>query len=272
MWPEFLEATPSSKETMYMGRLEGKVAIVTGAGRGIGAEIARTFAREGADVVLASLIREEIDQVAEEVRHAGRAALPIQTDITVKVEIAIMVQRTHEEFGKIDILVNNAGTIRPAGFLKTTEEDWDAIQAVDLKGLFLCTQAVAPHMIRQRYGKIVNVSSMAANGWYMPGYASYCAAKAAVNNLTKYTARELGEYGINVNAVAPGEILTALTYQGQSTEEVEKKLKNSRDMTMVKRIGEPKDVASLVLFLASDESTFIVGETISVDGGRIDRM
>lgn len=106
----------------------------------------------------------------------------------------------------------------------------------------------------------------------MPGYASYCAAKAAVNNLTRYTARELGEYGINVNAVAPGEILTALTYQGQSSEEVEKKLKNSRAMTMVKRIGEPKDVAFLVLFLASDESTFIAGETISVDGGRIDRM
>ena len=255
-----------------MGRLEGKVAIVTGAGRGIGAEIARTFAREGAGVVIASLIREEIDQVAEELRKAGHTALPLQTDVTVKAEIASMVQRTQEEFGRIDILVNNAGTIRPAGFLETTEADWDTIQTVDLKGLFLCTQAVAPHMIRQRYGKIVNISSMAAHGWYMPGFASYCAAKAAVNNLTTYTARELGEYGINVNAVAPGEILTALTYQGQEKEEVEKKLKHSRAMTMVKRIGEPKDVASLVLFLASDESSYITGEVISVDGGRIDRM
>ena len=106
----------------------------------------------------------------------------------------------------------------------------------------------------------------------MPGFASYCAAKAAVNNLTKYTARELGEYGINVNAVAPGEILTALTYQGQDREEVEKKLTHSRAMTMVKRIGEPRDVASLVLFLVSDESSYITGEIISVDGGRIDRM
>jgi 3-oxoacyl-[acyl-carrier protein] reductase len=255
-----------------MERLAGKVAIVTGAGRGIGAEIARTFAREGAAVVIASLIREEIDRVAEEVRGTGRAALPVQTDVTVKAEIESMVQRTQKEFGKIDILVNNAGTIRPAGFLETTEEDWDAIQAIDLKGLFLCTQAVAPHMIRQRNGKIVNISSMAAHGWYMPGFASYCAAKAAVNNLTKYTARELGEYGINVNAVAPGEILTALTYQGQDREEVEKKLTHSRAMTMVKRIGEPRDVASLVLFLVSDESSYITGEIISVDGGRIDRM
>ena len=141
-----------------------------------------------------------------------------------------------------------------------------------MKGLFLCTQAVAPHMIKQRYGKIVNVSSMAAQGWYMPGFASYCAAKAAVNNLTKFTARELGVYGINVNAVAPGEILTALTYQNQTKEQVEKKLKDSRDMTMVKRLGEPRDVASLILFLASDESSFIAGEIIAVDGGRIDRM
>jgi 3-oxoacyl-[acyl-carrier protein] reductase len=183
-----------------------------------------------------------------------------------------MVQRALEEFGRIDILVNNAGTIHPAGFLEATEQDWDAIQNIDVKGLFLCTQAVAPHMIKQRYGKIVNVSSMAAQGWYMPGFASYCAAKAAVNNLTKFTARELGVYGINVNAVAPGEILTALTYQNQTKEQVEKKLKDSRDMTMVKRLGEPRDVASLILFLASDESSFIAGEIIAIDGGRIDRM
>ena len=255
-----------------MERLSGKVAIVTGAGRGIGAEIARTFAREGAAVVIASLIREEIDQVAEEVRSRGRAVLSVQTDVTVKAEIESMVQRTQKEFGKIDILVNNAGTIRPASFLETTEEDWDAIQAIDLKGLFLCTQAVAPHMIRQRYGKIVNISSMAAHGWYMPGFASYCAAKAAVNNLTKYTARELGEYGINVNAVAPGEILPPLHIKARRGRKSKKSSTHSRAMTMVKRIGEPRDVASLVLFLVSDESSYITGEIISVDGGRIDRM
>lgn len=255
-----------------MGRIAGKVAIVTGAGRGIGAEIARVFAKEGASVVLAARTRTEIDRVAEEVRSLGQKALAVKMDLTVKAEITSMVQRSLEEFGRIDILVNNAGTIRPAGFLEATEEDWDAIQDIDVKGLFLCTQAVAPHMIKQRYGKIVNVSSMAAQGWYMPGFASYCAAKAAVNNLTKFTARELGVYGINVNAVAPGEILTALTYQNQTKEQVEKKLKDSRDMTMVKRLGEPRDVASLILFLASDESSFIAGEIIAVDGGRIDRM
>ena len=194
------------------------------------------------------------------------------TDVTVKAEIESMVQRTLATFGKVDILVNNAGTIRPVSFLETTEEDWDAIQAIDLKGLFLCTQAVAPHMIKRRFGKIINISSMAAHGWYMPGFASYCAAKAAVNNFTKYTARELGEFGINVNAVAPGEILTALTYQGQDREEAEKKLEHSRAMTMVRRIGKPCDVAFAVLFLASEESSYVAGEIIGVDGGRIDRM
>jgi 3-oxoacyl-[acyl-carrier protein] reductase len=255
-----------------MGRFDGKVAIVTGAGRGIGAEIARALAREGANLVIASLVGDEVELVVEEVRGAGHAAIGVRTDVTVKSDVADMVQRAIERFGRIDVLVNNAGTIRPAGLLEATEDDWDALQSVDLKGVFLCTQAVAGHMIHQQRGKIVNISSMASLGWYMPGYASYCAAKAAVNNLTKYTARELGEYGINVNAVAPGEILTALTYQGQTKEEVEAKLANSRAMTMVKRIGDPRDVAALVLFLASDEASFITGEIISVDGGRIDRM
>jgi len=255
-----------------MERLTGKVAIITGAGRGIGAEIARVFAKEGADVVLAARTKEEIDHVAEEVQSIGRKALSVQMDVTVKSDIVSMVQHTMEAFGKVDILVNNAGTIRIANFLEATEEDWEAIQAIDLKGVFLCTQAVAPHMISRRYGKIINITSMAANGWYMPGFASYCAAKAAVNNLTKTTARELGQYGINVNAVAPGEILTAITYLGQTEEQVEKKLRNSRDMTMIKRIGEPRDVALPVLFLSTDESSFITGEIIYVDGGRIDKM
>jgi 3-oxoacyl-[acyl-carrier protein] reductase len=255
-----------------MGRLAGKVAIVTGAGRGIGAEIARTFAKEGADIVLAEIDDANAQKVAEEVRNLGQKALTVKTDVTRKAEISEMVERTLKEFGRVDILVNNAGTIRPVGFLETTEEDWDAIQNIDLKGLFLCTQAVAPHMIKRGYGRIVNVSSMASHGWYMPGYASYCAAKAAVNNLTKYSARELGEHGVTVNAVAPGEILTSLTYKDQVKEEVEEKLILSRSMTMTKRIGETRDVALLVLFLASDESSYITGEVISVDGGRIDKM
>ncbi len=255
-----------------MGRLKGKTAIVTGAGRGIGAEIARTFAREGAAVVLAARSQKEIDEVTAELRDHGVPVLPVKTDVTVKADVDALVAQAIAQFGRIDILVNNAGTIRPVKFLETSEEDWDAIQDVDLKGLFMCTQAVAPHMIRQGRGKIVNISSMAASGWYMSGFASYCAAKAAVNNFTKYTAREFGEHGINVNAVAPGEILTALTYQDQKREEVEKKLEVSRAMTMMKRIGEPRDVALAVLFLSSDESGYITGQILGVDGGRIDRM
>lgn len=253
-------------------KLKGKVAIITGGGQGIGAEIVRLFGDEGANIAIADKEKEGMKKVAEEVRSKGRKVLEIKADITKYADVQKIAKDTVQEFGKIDILVNNAGTIRPVDFLKITEENWDFIQNVDLKGMVMCTKEVAPFMIKRRYGKIVNISSMAAFGVYISGFASYSAAKAAVNDFTKHSARELGKFGINVNAVAPGEILTALTYQDQTEQEVEKKLKNSQKMTMLKRLGKTRDVANLVLFLASDDSSFITAEVIFVDGGRIDRM
>jgi 3-oxoacyl-[acyl-carrier protein] reductase len=252
--------------------MKDKVALVTGAGRGIGREIALTLARECAAVVLVDRVLEGITTVATEIAKLGGTAQAIQADVTVVGDIEAAVSQTLGAFGRIDILVNNAGTIRPADFLTMSEEDWDFIQRVDLKGLALFSQKVAPHMITQRYGKIVNISSMSGGSVYMPGFASYSAAKAGVNNLTQTMARELGPYGINVNAVAPGEILTDLTYQDQTPDQVERKLERSREMTMLQRLGTVTDVAELVLFLCSDRASFITGVVVPIDGGRIDRM
>lgn len=253
-------------------KLKDKVAIVTGGGQGIGEEIVRLFAKEGASVAIVDKAEEGMKKVANELRFKYGNVIEFKADVTNSSGIERIVKEIVEKFGKIDILVNNAGTIFPVDFLEISDDDWNFIQNVDLKGLVMCTKNVAPHMIKQKYGKIVNISSMAAFGVYMPGFASYSAAKSAVNSFTQYSARELGPYGINVNAVAPGEILTSLTYKNQTKEEVEKKLTNSRNMTMVKRLGNTRDVANLVLFLVSDESSFITAEIISVDGGRVDRM
>ena len=255
-----------------MRQFEGKVALVTGAGRGIGEAIARRLAAEGAKVVLTDKLETGIAGLGAELREGGCTAMEIVADVTSVSDINRMVQSAIAEYGRIDILINNAGTIRPTEFLTMTEEDWDFIQRVDLKGLVMCTQRVAAGMVEQKYGKIVNISSMCANRVYLRGYASYAAAKAAVNNFTQYVARELGVYNINVNAVTPGEILTSLTYQDQTKEAVEKKLEKSKEMTMLKKLGSTADVANLVLFLASDAASFITAEIISVDGGRIDRL
>lgn len=253
-------------------KLIDKVAIVTGGGQGIGEEIVRVFVEEGASVAIVDKVEIGMRKVANELRTKQGNVIEIKADVTDSSDIERMVKEVAEKFGKIDILVNNAGTILPVNFLGITDDDWNFIQNVDLKGLVMCTKNVAPYMIKQKYGKIVNISSMAAFGVYMPGFASYSAAKSAVNSFTQYSARELGPHGINVNAVAPGEILTSLTYKDQKKEDVEKKLINSKNMTMLKRLGNTKDVANLVLFLVSDESSFITEEIISVDGGRMDRM
>ncbi len=255
-----------------MKKFSGKTAVVTGGGQGIGAEIAIELASQGASIALANRKPEGMAKVKEKIINAGGCCIAVPTDITVKKDIQNLFQKVMKEFGRVDVLVNNAGTIRPALFSEMNEEDWDFIQRVDLKGLVFCTQAAAAIMKKQKYGKIVNISSMSAAGVYMPGFASYSAAKAAVNNFTQTSARELGEWNINVNAVAPGEILTDLTYQDQTEEEVKLKLERSTNMTMLKRLGQTKDVAKAVCFFASDESSFITGTILSVDGGRIDRM
>ncbi len=255
-----------------MGKLSRKVAIVTGGGTGIGQSIALEFAKEGADVVVCSRNMASLEKAVEEIKALGRRSLAIAVDVSVKKQVQNMVKRTVDEFGRIDILVNNAGVLRRALLIDTSEEDWDIVIATDLKGVFLCTQAVAKQMIEQKYGKIINVSSICGRGGALPRLSSYSAAKAGVIQLTKSAALELSPYGININAIAPGAVITPITYFQRTPEQVEQFVENTKKLSVLGRIGITQDIANLALFLASDDSSFICGETIAIDGGRKDRM
>jgi NAD(P)-dependent dehydrogenase (short-subunit alcohol dehydrogenase family) len=178
-----------------------------------------------------------------------------------------MVDMAITAFGRIDILVCNAGITRFAPFLEMTEEDWDAVIAVDLKGTFLCGQAVAKHMVSRKYGKIINVSSLSGMGARNPTMANYAASKAGVNNLSRVMALALGEHGINVNVVAPGVIRTEMGLSRRTPEEYEAYLDLYRQQTALRRVGETSDIANAVLFLASNDSSFITGQVVVSDGG-----
>ena len=245
--------------------LEDKVAIVTGGGTGIGRSIAVEFARAGADVVVGSRKLVNLEKVAEEVKTLGRRSLAVPTDITKKTDIDNLVQKVMGEFGKIDILVNNAGINTSASFLEHSEEEWDAILDTNLKGYFLCSQAVGKRMVEQGKGNIISIAS---NLGVRPLQASvaYCVSKAGVIMLTKVMARDFAKYSIRVNAIAPGAIKTALLQFRANDPE---SLKQLAALYPLGRIGEPDEVASVALFLASDASSFITGDTIVIDGGRI---
>ncbi len=253
-------------------KLTGKVAIVTGSARGIGKAIAMSFASEGAAVVVADILIEQARQVVNEIKNQGGTAIAFKADVANRADVQNLVKNTLGNFKAIHILVNNAGIIRRAPLLEITEEDWDAVLAVDLKGVFNCTQAVLGHMMEQRYGKIINISSVAGTGTSSGATADYAAAKAGVIQLTKNTAMVAGPYGINVNSIAPGLIITDFMYIGQSKEEVERFIEKRKEQVVIGRAGRPEDVASLALFLASDDSNYITGQVICCDGGRHDRM
>jgi 3-oxoacyl-[acyl-carrier protein] reductase len=250
-----------------MGKLDDKVALVTGAARGIGKEIALTLAREGADIIGNALNAPNLELLAAEIEKLGRRALTVTADISKKADVDRMVDMAIAAFGKIDILVCNAGITRFAPFLEMTEEDWDAVIAVDLKGTFLCGQAVGKHMVSRKYGKIINVSSLSGMGARNPTMANYAASKAGVNNLSRVMALALGEHGINVNVVAPGVIRTEMGLSRRSPAEYEAYLDLYRQQTALRRVGEASDIANAVLFLASDDSSFITGQVIVSDGG-----
>ncbi len=242
--------------------LENKVAIVTGAARGIGKAIARKLSQDGAAVVICDLL-EEVSATAEELRSEGAKVLPLQVNITDLEAVNSMVQTTINELGSVDILCNNAGIVRDALLVRMKESDWDAVIAVNLKGAFNCTKAVVRHMMKQRWGKIVNTSSvMGIVG--NAGQANYSASKAGLIGLTKSLAKELGRRGINVNAVAPGYIVSKMT---ESLPESEKN--KILDFVPLGTLGYPEDVANLVAFLVSDSARYITGQVIPVDGGLV---
>jgi len=255
-----------------MGKLDKRVAVITGGGTGLGRAIALEFAKEGADVVVTSRNLANLEKVTEEVRALGRRSLAIATDVRSKEQIQNMAKKAIDEFGRIDILVNNSGITRRATLQDMTEETWDEVLDTNLKSVFLCTQAVAKYMVEQKYGKIVNMASIAGRGWNYPTLAAYCASKAGVSELTKVYAKELGPYGINVNAIAPGLIRTDIYVRGRTPEQVKEFEKQNIKTAILGRLGEPEDIAKLALFLASEDSSFMTGQTVPIDGGRTDRM
>ena len=251
-----------------MGKLDKKVAIITGGARGIGRQIALTFAREGADIIIGDVL--EMELVAREIKEMGRQALKVKTDISKKEEVANLLEKTVAHFGQVDILVNNAGITRRATILEMTEEDWSHVLDVNLKGVFLCTQAAAKHMVHRRYGKIVNIASIAGLvGASLPWIAvNYAVSKAGVIRFTKSCSKELGPYGINVNAIAPGLVLTEIHFTSRSAEQAQDFRDEELKAMPMGRAGTPQDIANIALFLSSDDASLITGQTIIADGGR----
>lgn len=257
-----------------MGKLEGKVAIVTGAGRGIGKGIALAFAKEGADVVISELRPELAKETAKEIRALGRQALAVKTDVRESEEVEEMVKKTLEKFGKIDILVNNAGTagtpeaVAHAGLPWLIEEEhWDATFDVNAKGTYLCCKYVIPHMIKKKSGKIINIASIAGKVRWAGSalLLHYCASKAAVINFTENLATVLGEYGINVNDICPVYVWTDLWRTGVGGEEGKHEFEEIvREMTIQGRMTTPEKIAALAVFLASEDSDDVTGQSIDV--------
>lgn len=249
-----------------MRELEGKVALITGAGRGFGLAIAERFAEAGADLALNyRASREGCEAVAERARQAGRRALAVQADVTDGPAIQAMVARVLDEFGRIDILVNNAGVMHLSPFAESTEESWRAELEVNIFGPLRITRAVVPHMIERRYGKIINLSSQLAHIG-SENSAVYSGSKGFILTWTKSLARELGRYNINVNAIGPGSIVTDMNTRIYPTPESRER--RAAELPL-RRMGSTRDVAECALFLASEAANFLTGQMLGPNGGNV---
>lgn len=253
------------------GRVDGRIAVVTGAGQGIGRAVAERLAAEGARVVGGDIDAALLERTMLALEGTGATAVGVVGDVTEPPSARRLVETAVERFGRVDILVNVVGGSRTARVWEMSEEDWDHVLRWNLRSTFLCTRAAAPHMMKQRYGKIVCISSGAREGtpWtaYYAGGAAYSTAKAGVHGFIRDVALELARYGINVNAVAPGPIDTERT--GANLKQLDATVEYSPSkMTPLGRLGLPIEVANAVLFLASDEASYITGHTLPVTGGR----
>ncbi|MCX5694305.1 MAG: 3-oxoacyl-[acyl-carrier-protein] reductase [Candidatus Omnitrophica bacterium] len=244
-------------------RLKDKVALVTGGARGIGRAIALTFAKEGADIVVADVNLEIAQKTALDIEGLGRRAMALAMDVTNYEAVEEGINKILDKMGKVDILVNNAGITKDNLILRMSLADWDAVINVNLKGTFNCIKAVSRPMIKQRSGRIISIASIIGL-MGNPGQANYAASKAGIIALTKTVAKELASRNVNANAVAPGFIQTEMT--AKLPEEIKKKMQEAIPLGT---LGTPEDVANVCLFLASEESRYITGQVITVDGGMV---
>jgi NAD(P)-dependent dehydrogenase (short-subunit alcohol dehydrogenase family) len=255
--------------------LSGQVALVTGAGQGIGKACALAMAKAGADVATVDINDESVKETAAAIAGLGRRSLALRADLGSVAEIDRMVAEVIAVFGRIDTLVNNAGVTRRADIMDLTEEDWDRTHRVNAKGVFFCLQRAAREMIPRGSGRIINIASIAGKGYAGTSNAIYAASKGAVISLTKTAAQQLGPYNINVNAVCPGIVRTAMwreinriiaEKEGRSPEEVEA---SKLETVPIRRANEPEDIADMVVFLASPNSRNVTGQAFNVDGGLV---
>lgn len=249
-----------------MPDLKGKIAIITGARRGMGRSHALALAKAGAKVVVSDISLEDCEKVVEEIQKMKGEALAIKCDVSQKAEVDEMVQKTIERFGKIDILVNNAGICQFKPFLELTEQDWDRTLNINLKGYFLCAQAAAKEMLKQKSGAIINIASIAMGqvGVGFPTLAHYTASKGGIVGMTETLALELAPYNIRVNVISPGAIETPMVDPLKTDP---KTMEATLARIPMHRMGKSEEVANLVLFLASDESSYMTGSNIVIDGG-----
>ena len=247
-------------------KVQQKIAIVTGARRGMGKSHALVLAKVGIKVVVSDISLEDCQKVVKEIEKEGGEAMAIKCDVSKKEEVDNMIKQTVEKWGKVDILVNNAGICQFKPFLELTEEEWDRTININLRGYFLCAQACAREMAKKKSGVIVNIASVAMGqvGVGMPALAHYCASKGGIVAMTEALALELASFNIRVNAISPGAIDTPMT---EALKADPKMMEAILARIPLRRMGKPEEVSNLVLFLASDESSYVTGSTVVIDGG-----